>query len=195
MTQIGHAEYQSMRFGDRNTMEPTPLLYLYSIKSSGQKTHLASMNSNDPKERSWDQTYILVIESGLAWDNLEIISMIFLVLLELEAYKHFHITLPWWSENWPDPTALKLKFLDIRLLGTESFINFLNFHVDPLRAVITSKSQIFLEVGPFDMTWWPNLRGHWAGIFRKDALRIGEKLCKTGGAACRCFFRCLRTIL
>ena len=38
------------------------------------------MTSNDPKERSWDQTYIWVIESGLTLDNLEIFSMISLLL-------------------------------------------------------------------------------------------------------------------
>ena len=36
------SSYQSMRLGERNTLGPTPLHYLYSIKSQGQRTHLTS---------------------------------------------------------------------------------------------------------------------------------------------------------
>ena len=48
VTLIGHVAYQSMRLGERNSLGPTPLLYLYSIKSDRQKTHLTSYDSELP---------------------------------------------------------------------------------------------------------------------------------------------------
>ena len=42
MPQLVQVEYQSMRLGKRNTLGPTTLFYLYSIKRRGQSTNLTS---------------------------------------------------------------------------------------------------------------------------------------------------------
>ena len=49
MTLIGHVAYHSMRLGERSTLEATPLLYLNSIKSYRQKTHLTSYDLELPE--------------------------------------------------------------------------------------------------------------------------------------------------
>ena len=40
MTQVGHVAYQSMRLVKANSLAPSPRLYLFSIKSYGQKTYI-----------------------------------------------------------------------------------------------------------------------------------------------------------
>ena len=40
MTQVGHVAYQSMRLVKPNSLAPYPRLYLFSIKSYGQKTYI-----------------------------------------------------------------------------------------------------------------------------------------------------------
>ena len=42
MTLIGHVACKSMRLGERNTLKPTPMLFLNFNKSYRQKTHLTS---------------------------------------------------------------------------------------------------------------------------------------------------------
>ena len=49
VTLTGHVAYQTMRIGERNTLKPLPLLYLNSIKSYRQKTHLTSCDLELPE--------------------------------------------------------------------------------------------------------------------------------------------------
>ena len=49
MTQIGHITYQRIRLGERNVLEPAPLLDLNSIKSYRQKTHSTSYDFERPE--------------------------------------------------------------------------------------------------------------------------------------------------
>ena len=49
VTLIGHVANQSMRLGEGNPLGPTPLLYLYSIKSHRPKTHLTSCDLELPE--------------------------------------------------------------------------------------------------------------------------------------------------
>ena len=49
VTQVYHVAYQSMRLDERNTLGPTALLYLYSIKSYRQKMRLTSNDLKRPE--------------------------------------------------------------------------------------------------------------------------------------------------
>ena len=49
MTLIGHVEYQLMCLSERNTLGPTPMLYLYSFKIYRQKTPLTSYDLELPE--------------------------------------------------------------------------------------------------------------------------------------------------
>ena len=82
------------------------------------------------------------------------------------------------SWNWPDLRSAESKFRDIRFVGTDAFISSWNFHIDPLKTVVTVQSNIF-EVGSLDPAWDD------LGLFFfcKNAKRMHEKACKNGGAA------------
>ena len=150
------------------------------------------MTSNRPKERSLGQTSVWAIESGLAQDNLEIMSMIHLVITEYKAFEHFPIALSEnrrrieeeevRSENWPDLRPLKWKFRDIRFVGTNVPINCCKFHVDPLKTFSHG------AIGNIFVGWvnWPDLVT-WDDLGLKLSKWCGKNVWKgmqkNGGAA------------
>ena len=82
-----------MRLGERNTSKQTPYLYLNSVKSCRRKTHLTSYDLELPEGEVMGSNVYLGHLEGLIQDNLDIISIISLVLSKYEALEHFPIAL------------------------------------------------------------------------------------------------------
>ena len=178
LTQRDHDAYRSMRLGKINSLALTPLLNLYVSKVIGKNAFdFIWPRMIRRRGRSWGQTYKWVIESGVIWDNLEIISIISSYFRKKCIWAFSHCRIMVWSEHWPDLRSLKSKFRDIRLQLLKP-LSTPEFHVDPLRTVVTTQSQIFLEVGSLDLIWWPDLQCPWATIFRKGEERMHEKVLK-----------------
>ena len=72
MIQVGHAAYQSICICEGNTLEPSPVLYLCSIKSNRKQTNLTSYDPERPEEEvlgSIPTAYLEWLNIGISGDK------------------------------------------------------------------------------------------------------------------------------
>ena len=175
----GQVVCQTMRLDETNTTVLIPCLYVFSIKSYKQKSICDLPWPQMTLKCLLTKNCTLVITSGLRIHDPERTRMIQCLLLETEAIEHF----PHWltmvrSRHWPDPRSPIWKIRDIRFVDTNTLMNSCKFQISRINVVAWARSQTFLEVGSLYMTWWPDLRSHWAKTCRQDAKWMYEKVLK-----------------
>ena len=129
-SQVGHIAYQLMRLCERNTMGPSPALYLYSIKSKRQKTNVTSYDLEWPEGEVIGSKLHMGHREGpnvwISWDKWHV-SMSTFGKNGIWTFPHCPIMVRF--QNWPNLRSPKSKFREIHFVGTDTLINSRKFHI------------------------------------------------------------------